>query len=339
MSVSLFSARTRIKWVDVLKGVLLLFICFSHFGALPEFVSPFVSPTASYWVPMFFILSGYLWRPPYEKGFSAYFWSKTKSLLMPFVGFGLLFVLLDWNTYNLSNGELSSNIQRIFVYGDGPSKAAPLWFVWTLFLTTLVSYPIMRLIEKNCLFLLLLLVLSLLAYSFSIIGLCIPLKFHLLPSSIVFYSGGAIIKKLNAKYIFFLLSIVLGVGGFFLQIGDYHLNQIDLYPFFFLCPIALFYLLSVIMSKFEQKAYDNRFADAFIWIARNGIVILAVHCYLTIVFDKIVELVLPSISNMLLIFLLKTVFCFSVLFFVAVPLYNKIMPLFLEKLFLHEVRK
>ncbi len=54
------TAVNRIVWIDNLKGLLLLLNCTSHIMLRPWIISAIVKPTASYYVPLFIFLSGYL---------------------------------------------------------------------------------------------------------------------------------------------------------------------------------------------------------------------------------------------------------------------------------------
>ena len=117
----------RIIWIDIVKGCLLVFICCSHFGALPQSIALLTKPTATYWVPLFFFLSGYLFHG--NNNFSEYIQKKVRTLLLPYIAFSLIFIIIDWNTYISSVPQIKANLYSIFVAGTGSEKAPPLWFV------------------------------------------------------------------------------------------------------------------------------------------------------------------------------------------------------------------
>ena len=87
----------RIEYIDFLKGLLLTFICFSHFGYLPYFLNLLIMPTGSIYVPVFFIISGLLFNESIS--FISFLKKRIKSLLVPYLFFFLLFIVLDWNSY------------------------------------------------------------------------------------------------------------------------------------------------------------------------------------------------------------------------------------------------
>lgn len=89
---STYMSTKRIIWIDIVKGCLLVFICCSHFGALPQSIALLTKPTATYWVPLFFFLSGYLFHG--NNNFSEYIQKKVRTLLLPYIAFSLIFIIL-----------------------------------------------------------------------------------------------------------------------------------------------------------------------------------------------------------------------------------------------------
>lgn len=114
----------RLQHIDFLKGVLLILICLSHFSNLPSFIRVLTNPTASYWVPTFFIISGLL-SINSKKTLKESFIRKTRTLLLPYFIFSLLFIIIDPNIYSHKD-ILYKNIERIFLEGIGSEKASPL---------------------------------------------------------------------------------------------------------------------------------------------------------------------------------------------------------------------
>lgn len=189
-------ATSRILWIDLMKGILLTLICLSHFGDLPRFIVYLVQPTSCFWVPLFFILSGYLFSV--KKNFSSYLKHKARSLLVPYVLFSICFILLDPHTYT-DKDYLISNLQRIFYEGIGPSKASPLWFVWVLFGASLLSYLILKNCRNSALRIIIGVALSLICYLLSSYELHPPYLLSIILSATVFMLIGYWIKQINEK--------------------------------------------------------------------------------------------------------------------------------------------
>lgn len=327
----------RIKWIDIIKGLLLLLICFSHFGDLPILIKYLTAPTASYWVPLFFILSGFLFSKNKYPIFYDYLKAKSKTLLRPYLIFLLIFIILDWNTYTTLNG-FTNNIYNIFIYG-GPMKASPLWFVWVLFTASLLSYLIIIMAKgwKRIFIITLLSIYSLLLSAYNV---TLPFLIHIIPSACIFIIAGyylcSIIKHSQnwsiLKYtLITFFSFIGGIVGIFFPLGDFHLNKIESYPMFYFSPILFGLFCSLCLSKLDNRIKDdNLFSNIAIWIAQNGIIILAFHCYLIIILDIIYNKInFPQ--DITVYFICKFCFVFMFLYTLIVPFINNYLYRFLGK--------
>ena len=77
----------RKGWIDVLKGVLILFVIFGH-TTTNSVVQNWLS---SFYMPCFFILSGWLMKKEGEAGL--FIRKKIKGILFPYFCFALIWVL------------------------------------------------------------------------------------------------------------------------------------------------------------------------------------------------------------------------------------------------------
>ena len=130
--------RERDVAIDFEKGLFLFLIVIGHFWNYPDEIRFLIAPTDLIYVPVFFFLSGYLFnRGKYS--FKDFLARKVKTLLLPYLSFFILFTLLDFNLYsNLKSVLYNSAV--FLLYGDGPFKAPPLWFVSTLFSSSIFLY-------------------------------------------------------------------------------------------------------------------------------------------------------------------------------------------------------
>lgn len=77
---------------------------------------------------------------------------------------------------------------------------------------------------------------------------------------------------------------------FFVNLGDFHFNQITYYPLFYLSPIMFGVFLILLSSTIEHRIKDwFNIIKPFLWISRNGITVLACHVYLIICSDTILK--------------------------------------------------
>lgn len=319
---------SRILWIDLMKGILLTLICLSHFGDLPRFIVYLVQPTSCFWVPLFFILSGYLFSV--KKDFISYLKHKTRSLLVPYVLFSICFILFDLHTYT-GKGYLISNLQRIFYEGIGPYKASPLWFVWVLFGASLLSYLILKNCRNNTLRIIIGVALSLACYLLSSYDLHPPYMLSIILSATVFMLIGYWTKQINERrkyqpvitYVLILFGLWEGViGMIFVPLGDFHFNVIKHYPLFYLLPAWFGFSCICILDKLDNMTLQkNYLANCLIWVSQNGLTILAAHVYLVFVFNFFAEKMQLSFSNTVS-FILKLIFVFMALYLFVVPFIN-----------------
>ena len=166
--------RQRIKWVDELKGAILIMICMGHIAGMvftPQKIKYIAELLTTIGVPTFFFLSGLLYMSKVST-LKSYFTRKTKSLLIPYILLSLLFTLFDPYIYKPSylvevlhyprltlpvtlNAFTQASIE--FFFGDilctavGISSRAtlPLWFVFVLYVVTVSYYWIYSMLRSQ----------------------------------------------------------------------------------------------------------------------------------------------------------------------------------------------
>lgn len=82
--------KSRVGWIDALRGLAILFVMYGHSvrgGVFPEFFT-FTSPVK---MPLFFAISGYLFKP--NVGFDKYSVQLIKKIVIPWFGLGLLSII------------------------------------------------------------------------------------------------------------------------------------------------------------------------------------------------------------------------------------------------------
>lgn len=138
--------KKRLEFVDIAKGIGIMLVCFGHSGA----EDAVISWIGGFIVPLFFILSGYMYR---DKGISikADLWNKTRKLLKPYLFFSVVLLILykrfAWNDivgvfysrYCLYPLHSPENI--FFMQATN----SPMWFLTAM----LAAYPLFYLIIKN----------------------------------------------------------------------------------------------------------------------------------------------------------------------------------------------
>lgn len=139
-------AKSRLEFVDIAKGIGIMIVCFGHSGA----EDVVISWIGGFIVPLFFILSGYMYK---DKGIPVGkdLYNKGKKLLKPYFFFSVVLLLIykrfAWNDivgvfysrYCLYTYHAPDNI--FFMKATN----SPMWFLTAMFAT----FPLFYIIMKN----------------------------------------------------------------------------------------------------------------------------------------------------------------------------------------------
>lgn len=147
-------ATKRLKFLDISKGIGMMMIVWMHvwgnkpFGFTPpELLNNLIS---SIYVPLFFVLSGYLVKPD-TFGFRQEILKKTKSLLRPFAVMYLVSFLASFALhlvgFEAKHAFAWGNLLNV-VYSDTFFNG-PLWFLLALFWAFLLFYAAVLACRRN----------------------------------------------------------------------------------------------------------------------------------------------------------------------------------------------
>lgn len=231
----------RIKWVDELKGAILVMICMGHiFDAIssPHTLKIAADIFTMVGVPSFFFISGYLYNTR-KNEFRGFFIRKTKSLLIPFLLLSLLFSVLDPYTFcpqflienmhyprlsQLSFLGLSSQCQASLeffmvdilctVIGISSRATLPLWFVFVLYFATIAYHWLMVKTKSQKTMAIIAVVCAAIAFILSDAGMGSYMKIGPILMALFFYWLGTVFVRLQwwLDKIPSLLAIVLMVS-------------------------------------------------------------------------------------------------------------------------------
>lgn len=145
----------RDRSLDIGKGLAILFVYLGHsilYHPIQMHTIPWCHVLerfiVSFNMPMFFIISGYLFSKT-KKSTAELYKSKTLRILIPyittmFVIIGMKLILPKEMSYNQSvGGGISSLLKNAFLYGGDR------WFVYTLFIIFLLLIPVRNLLKNK----------------------------------------------------------------------------------------------------------------------------------------------------------------------------------------------
>lgn len=299
-------------------------------------------------VPMFFFLSGLLFSIKMIST-KDYFFKKTQSLLIPYFLLSFLFTLLDPYVYNSTylvdvlhyprftlpesfsiNPHLQASLE--FFVGDifctfiGISSRAtlPLWFVFVLYFVTIIYFYIHRICKSQILLMLIAIVAFVIALILNALELGSYLKIGPILMAFFFYSGGVIVSK--KKYwidnkpsgmlilfsIPFVVITILLAPTFLEQIffvnGRFAPDRPLSYLMLSISGIIGSLLLCAGISKIDLRGL-NIMKGILRNIARNALIILAIHYFFLCVFSLYIKKFIPIEWHFVLAILFVIIGC------------------------------
>jgi len=278
----------RVEWADILKGLGILTVVWGHSGSRNAFYM--------FWfhMPLFFLISGYLYRfKPEQTGF-VYVQRKVKHLLVPYFFYLVLLTLIMigvgiWKGY--PTGQFWHENWKALLLGGSLLEGvyATFWFTTCLFFTQ-ISYdylcrkthlaPFKGLFVGGC---------FLVAYweSRYLQDSFVPWNADVALYALVFYALGHSIKqrelliKPYRRTMVFGLSLIISLGFIYLysqQILDYGLDMKHRQYYYFGYNLILPLVFSLLLIQLSMFLTKRRFINkALIFIGRAAMVIMYLH--------------------------------------------------------------
>jgi fucose 4-O-acetylase-like acetyltransferase len=126
------ATQNRIPWIDTIKGIGILLVVLIHCLPATFVVRVWIS---TFIMPMFFMLSGYVYSPDRSQDIKAYILKKAKSLLLPYFFYSLICIPL----YIAEGSNTVADVLAcLFMYKGQAIWNAPLRFLFTLFFIEVV---------------------------------------------------------------------------------------------------------------------------------------------------------------------------------------------------------
>lgn len=276
---------TRIAWLDIAKGLGVLLVVIGHFwyNCLFPIVNQMIY---SFHVPMFFILSGFV----FKKGnlrFGSFAVSKSKRLLLP----TFIYLLLDVLLFLYIGTPYITVLKGYFFFEGICLYNAPCWYFFTLFQLLVIGYFLhldkLSVMSKGVVaaaaFLL-----GLVIYKFEIF---IPFGINRTFISLGFFVLGSMLKhvKPGNKKSVFRAFIMLCCFALWILSGVVFNGKISLYGvelgnyFLFIAAGICGSILAFALSQLLQKTvWIKRF---LIRTANNSMLIIGTHYFLKLIVE------------------------------------------------------
>jgi fucose 4-O-acetylase-like acetyltransferase len=310
--------KKRIKYIDIAKGIGILFVIISHSKFNQYHYLTILSNIGwTFHMPLFFILSGLCFR---KKG-KEITYALLKRLVVPFYFTVLLFIV-----FYLVTGHIDESKEWIWggVYGSGVTYSTPfyikgvgaIWFLLALFWAKIFLNYIVHLPEH-----LVLVLVALLTYwgVFSYSLFVLPLEIQNGCIGLLYLYIGFLANKyslLQKIYLpLFVFSLLIWGLGCFNGYGYMTLVncKVDLISIIVSCCACY---VVIIFSKLLERL--KLICEFFTWLGKNTIIILCFHMFelYTGISNKI-AVMLFSVDNDITTFLVRMIWC--LLFALIIP--------------------
>ena len=132
----------RIDWIDAAKGIGILLVIIGHSG-INVFLEKWIY---SFHLPLFFILSGYLFS--YDDNFKEFLRKKIKTIVVPYFTLGIPMLAFDGLAYYIMGEYTFSDILIHIVDYILQRKMWTPWFLACLFCVNLIFYGLIRVLRS-----------------------------------------------------------------------------------------------------------------------------------------------------------------------------------------------
>lgn len=294
--------KIRLPFVDVMKGVGIIFIILLHCGVAESSIKF----TQSFNITLFFFISGFFFDV--SRGLKSFIIGKFNTLIIPYFFFSSL-MLIPHLIFKSRDLDILSVKYFLFFYLEPFNN--PLWFLRCLFLGSLFYYMCLKYISKDIIRLIVCFFVSIVVYFFTryfkndflIFEYWFFVKMNLLTSlfSLPFLCVGHVcFKKWKSKIIqsrwnmlggivfvlIYLLTLQDKIGLWGANFG----NNIFLFYINSFSAIFAIFLLSILVGDILYISF----------IGRYSLIVLGTHAILI----ELIKGVFPNISLWLLLFLI-----------------------------------
>lgn len=146
------SPSKRLDYIDIAKGIGMLFVMFAHVNYTPKQLVL----TYSFHMPLFFIISGMLFDRERFASFGEFIKRRLKTLILPYFVFSFLAIAYAFlsermfpEVFDITRDQYIKFFKQVFIAsGSAGTCNVPLWFVPNLFVIEIMYYFISKLNVK-----------------------------------------------------------------------------------------------------------------------------------------------------------------------------------------------
>lgn len=335
----MLAAKNYYNWIDYAKFLSIFLVVFFHAPPkLDGFAGTFLSLVR---MPMFFFLSGLLFKREKYRSFAEFVKHRSKQLLIPYFCFFALFYTY-WLIYGKNHGDQDDLAAPVYqpvveyLLGTPNLVCKPLWFIPCLFVIQCLFYIFFRKMNRIYATPILLLFpliphfIDLSNAPFSLSSVCLGIPFY----GIASLYQKEIIKFINGKWVSHGIIFTVLSGIYFVLVNyiTYSENSVEVVMAKMIASLFAIFPILIIMKYlahlFGSKELINKFSS-------NAIITLAFHTYSIIGLQKIINILIYDSQKTMIdhIFVYKFSIAIMSTISMIIPIWliNKYAPFVLGK--------
>lgn len=300
----------RDNCIDSIKGIGVILVILGHTYDIPVFLCNFIY---SFHMPLFFIISGYLYNTQKYSGWSArkFILNKAKSYLLPYTIYSLINIAINFVWEYCFYGNVIPAKRMLKYVADAfycraddayMKNFVPVWFLLCLFISSVLFWLITKYCEKYT---------GAICVSLAIVGYlwCSIVDYRIfwnLPTALIailfIYLGYAIKKYyiidkiLNNKIALVTIIVsclAIGIPSAMLNVDGIGMiqNRYGNIALFLIASISLS-LVAILCCK-NIKVLQNKF---FVWLGRNTMLVIGYNFFMLALTTELYYYI-PIVSN------------------------------------------
>lgn len=302
---------TRIHYIDIMKGIGILFVILGHMQKLIS--SSILLLIYSFHIPLFYFISGMVYKERYDE--------YDKLEYVKKIGGSLLYPYLTLFVINMFYGLIKEGIVKFpkyvlsFLYSNfifDSNYVGAIWFLCSLFVVEFMFFLIHNSNNKKIMMFSTVIFGIFMKLVVTIYGFRFPLWLDVSFYGLIFYYMGYKLKKFDFKYyhiiclvIIYVLSIYLNVNYF----GEYLINnhsdllylRIGCSIIYIVSAISAIIIILFMCKKVKRCLLIEEFG-------KNSLIIMGIHIIILQITTKMVGyLQLGNMINILIIFIFTAV--------------------------------
>ena len=285
------SNQKRFDELDILKGIGILFMVFDHIG-WGNMVHTYIQ---SFHMPLFFIVSGFLWTNKYS--LFERIKKKMKSLIIPYICFSIFYLLICVLFKKISIDMLKAVLFFPTDMNNMPLAPA-LWFLPCMFITDIVYSMLNKAVKNRILLTIVVLLLGIIGSIYSsYIDFMLPFTLEPMLTALVFWHIGHIIRQRdnekltnNRLVITIIILVVSVIFSFANKCIDMRSARYYIVPLYFINGILgtlVYWNLSNQLAKLKENRWTRCFYNLIKHIGTNSMIFVVVNQPLILILNKI----------------------------------------------------